>query len=182
MGDNNTEYDLALLRQIIERSDTSDLRIICYDLGHKLSIDYDIIVGEGRNRREASLLIVRFFQKRGLIPFLVERLRSEYPHEDWNNVIHTKSQPQPQYILCCTSTCSYLHGNDRFDEAFQIVYSGKPIGEYGVAIADTFNLSASHLKRVRALTIWVFDIHDFQAQKKTYALCIYSMMTLRFRS
>lgn len=67
--------------------------------------------------------------------------------------------------LINTFHTSYEHGDERYDEGFQVSsLTGELIGECGASIADRANLSSP--ARVTALAIWVFDKNDFQSTNK----------------
>ena len=78
-------YDLVKLREIIARSAFADLRIFCADLGE----DYDAIVGEGKTVPVAALDIVKFYDNRGRVAELVERVRKEFPSAEWEAVVRS---------------------------------------------------------------------------------------------
>jgi formylglycine-generating enzyme required for sulfatase activity len=86
-------YDLVKLREIIARSDYTDLRLFCADL----SEDYNTIVGEGKTVRDAALSIVKYFENRGRIPELIERVRREFPSAEWAAV--SNQLPPPPTIV-----------------------------------------------------------------------------------
>ncbi|MCS7060343.1 MAG: hypothetical protein RMN25_04175 [Anaerolineae bacterium] len=61
--------------------------------------------------------------------------------------------------------CTYVHGDDQFDEDFAISGAmGELIGECGASIADRLGLDMP--ARVSALAVWVFDKNDFQSTTK----------------
>lgn len=66
--------------------------------------------------------------------------------------------------LIGTFSTSYTHGEEQYDEGFQISSStGDLIGECGASIADRYGLDQP--SRVIALGMWVFDKNDFQSTK-----------------
>jgi len=67
--------------------------------------------------------------------------------------------------LIGTFLAVYEHGDEQFDEGFQISSAtGELIGECGASVTDRVSL-ASPL-RVVALKVWVFDKNDFQSTNK----------------
>ena len=77
------QYDTIKLREIIARSDYTDLRLFCADLGE----DYNAIVGEGATVRDAALSITKFFDNRGRVAELVARVQTEFPSAEWDAVV-----------------------------------------------------------------------------------------------
>jgi hypothetical protein len=70
----------------------------------------------------------------------------------------------PGESLIATFTTSFSHGEDDYDEGFQISSSsGDLIGECGASIADRNGLDRP--AKVVALGMWVFDKNDFQSTK-----------------
>jgi hypothetical protein len=75
------------------------------------------------------------------------------------------SSPLPGESLINTFHAIYEHGNENFDEGFQIsATSGELIGECGASVADRVSLTSP--SRVTALAIWTFDKNDFQSTTK----------------
>jgi len=75
------------------------------------------------------------------------------------------SSPVPGESLIGTFLTVYEHGNEQFDEGFQIsAATGELIGECGASVADRVSLTSP--SRVTALTVWVFDKNDFQSTNK----------------
>lgn len=75
------------------------------------------------------------------------------------------SSPLPGESLINTFHAVYEHGNENFDEGFQIsATSGELIGECGASVADRVSLTSP--SRVTALAIWTFDKNDFQSTTK----------------
>lgn len=75
------------------------------------------------------------------------------------------SSPLPGESLIKTFHAVYEHGNENFDEGFQIsATSGELIGECGASVADRVSLTSP--SRVTALAIWTFDKNDFQSTTK----------------
>ena len=75
------------------------------------------------------------------------------------------SSPVPGESLIGTFLTIYEHGNEQFDEGFQIsAATGELIGECGASVADRVSLTTP--SRVTALTVWVFDKNDFQSTNK----------------
>ncbi len=73
--------------------------------------------------------------------------------------------PLPGESLINTFHAVYEHGNENFDEGFQIsATSGELIGECGASVADRVSLTSP--SRVTALAIWTFDKNDFQSTTK----------------
>ncbi|PJF48738.1 MAG: hypothetical protein D6709_10070 [Chloroflexi bacterium] len=73
--------------------------------------------------------------------------------------------PLPGESLINTFRAVYEHGNENFDEGFQIsATSGELIGECGASVADRVSLTSP--SRVIALAIWTFDKNDFQSTTK----------------
>lgn len=73
--------------------------------------------------------------------------------------------PVPGETLIHTFPTVYEHGDERYDEGFQIASSsGELIGECGASIADRVSLASP--SRVTALAIWVFDKSDFHSKNK----------------
>ena len=67
--------------------------------------------------------------------------------------------------LLSTFTTTFVHGDDTYDEGFQInSTSGELIGECGSSIVDRFGMERP--SRVVALGVWVFDKNDFQSTKR----------------
>ena len=66
--------------------------------------------------------------------------------------------------LVNTFSTSYAHGDESYDEGFQISSSsGDLIGECGASIVERYGLEKP--PKVTALGIWVFDKNDFQSTK-----------------
>ena len=86
-------YDLVKLREIIARSDYADLRLFCDDL-HE---DYNAIVSEGKTVRDAALSIVKYFENRGRISELIERVRREFPSAEWA-AVSNQLPPTPTIV------------------------------------------------------------------------------------
>ncbi len=73
--------------------------------------------------------------------------------------------PFSEPLLASFPPCTYVHGDDQFDEDFAINGSmGELIGECGASIADRLGLDTP--ARVSALAVWVFDKNDFQSTTK----------------
>ncbi len=73
--------------------------------------------------------------------------------------------PLPGESLINTFHAVYEHGNENFDEGFQIsATSGELIGECGASVADRVSLTSP--SRVTALAIWTFDKNDFHSTTK----------------
>jgi hypothetical protein len=74
------------------------------------------------------------------------------------------ASPVPGETLIGTYSTTYAHGDDTYDEGFQISSStGDLIGECGASIVDRYGLERP--SRVVALAMWVFDKNDFQSTK-----------------
>lgn len=74
------------------------------------------------------------------------------------------ASPVPGESLIATYTTSFSHGEDDYDEGFQISSSsGDLIGECGASIAERYGLDRP--AKVVALGMWVFDKNDFQSTK-----------------
>ncbi len=73
--------------------------------------------------------------------------------------------PASEATLVTFPPCTYVHGDDQFDEDFAINGAmGELIGECGASIADRLGLDTP--ARVSALAVWVFDKNDFQSTTK----------------
>lgn len=67
--------------------------------------------------------------------------------------------------LLGTFTTAFVHGDDTYDEGFQInSTSGELIGECGASIVERYGMEKP--SRVVALGVWVFDKNDFQSTKR----------------
>jgi hypothetical protein len=74
------------------------------------------------------------------------------------------ASPVPGETLLSTFDTTFTHGDDRYDEGFQISSStGDLIGECGASIAERYGLEQP--AKVIALAMWVFDKNDFQSTK-----------------
>jgi len=75
------------------------------------------------------------------------------------------SSPVPGESLIGTFVAVYEHGNEQFDEGFQISSAtGELIGECGASVTDRVSLTSP--SQVVALKVWVFDKNDFQSTNK----------------
>lgn len=73
--------------------------------------------------------------------------------------------PVPGETLINTFATVYEHGDERYDEGFQITSSnGELIGECGASVADRVGPASPGY--VIALAIWVFDKNDFHSKNK----------------
>ena len=90
-SEKSMQSDMA--RQIAELYDKEDLRFLCMDLGS----DYENMKGEGK--QAICLSLVEYMWRRGRLPDLASRCKTDCPHADWTKWEHNLVDDLPLAVV-----------------------------------------------------------------------------------